>query len=156
MSISETILLIASVIIALGVIFTMLKRIRTFLRKLDRLGMLLEDMTTHLSDAPDAFKILADIISHFGTTSGATLKDQMVSLTESVANLTEVARTQKVSSIVLENQVEVIKELTNMERQQATGERARMMQLLQQMEGKLALSDVAGLQEKKDKNVDSQ
>lgn len=156
MSISDTILLVASMIIALGVIAAAFKRVRNFLRKFDRMTLLLEDMTTHLSDAPNAFKILGDIVSQFGSESGTTLKDQMTSVTASIANLTEVARSNKVAGIVLENQIEALKEIAQIERHAATAERARMMQLLQQLEGKVALSEMTEMQKDlKDPNVDS-
>lgn len=158
MSISDRILLVASIIIALGVIATAFKRIRNFLRKFDRMTILLEDMTTHLSDAPNAFKILADIVSQFGVQSGSSLKDEMDSVTASITNLTEVARSNKVAGIVLENQIEALKEIAQLERHAATAERARMMQLLQQLEGKVALADsIEALKtEKRGPNVDSQ
>lgn len=150
MSISETILLVASIIIALGVIFTAMRKLRNTFRKLDRVGMLLEDMTEHLGNAPHAFKILEDIIAQFRTNSGSSLKDQMNSLTESVSSLTDVARSNKVSAIVLENQVEAIKEISKLDRNQATAERARIMQLLQQLEGQVAVSKLQ-IDEKRDK-----
>lgn len=140
MRIAETILLMSALIIALGVIFAALRKARMFFRKIDRLGSLLEDMTEHFGNAPDAFKILQDIIAQFRTNSGSSLKDQMDALTGSIASLTDVARSNKVASIVLENQIDAIKEIAKMDRDQATAERAHIMRLLQQVEGQVAMT----------------
>lgn len=140
MPIAETILLMSALIIAVGVIFTALRKARLFFRKIDRLGSLLEDMTEHFGNAPDAFKILEDIIAQFRTNSGSSLKDQMDSLTGSIASLTEVARSNKIASIVLENEIDAIKQISKMDREQATSERAHIMRLLQQVEGQVAMT----------------
>ena len=138
MSIPETILLVSAVIVALGVIRAALRGTRRVLRMADRLVTLLTEMTAQLGGTPNAFEILEQIIAQFRTDSGSSLRDQINSLTDSVAGLTEAARTAERVASLLEDRVETVKQVASDERRQHARDQASIMRLLQHLEGTVA------------------
>ncbi len=145
MSIPEIILLIASIIVALSVIFTAFRKIRRGLRKVDQLLLLLDDMTVNFTRTPNAFQILEQIIAEFRTNSGSSLKDQINTIEKAIIGLTEVAKRNEQAAAILESNVETVRELTTLDRRQSAVERARIMQLLQYLEGGVAAGAATGL-----------
>jgi hypothetical protein len=144
-SISEKILLVSSVIIGLGVIFTAIKKTRNILRNVDKTMLLMEDMTLHFGNTSNSFQILQEIIAQFRTDSGSSLKDQINRIENSISNLTEVARKNEITASVLEGQVSTVKELSALDRRQGAVERARIMSLLQYLEAGVATGTASSL-----------
>jgi hypothetical protein len=117
---AQIIIWIAAVIVACGVIWTkVLKPGAKLIALMDKALPLLRDMTHQFEHAPNAFKILQEIVAEFRTDSGSSLKDVVNSLAES-------ARANKVAVEVLKVNAEAIRLLAKQDREQI----ARLVVLL--------------------------
>lgn len=145
MSIAETILLVSSITVALGIIFTALKMGWVILRKMDQLSLLLGEMVKQLGNTPNAFQILEQIIAQFRTNSGSSLKDQINNIENAIVNLTELAKQNKQTTSIIASEVETVRELSALRDRQGAIERARIMSLIQYLEGGVAVSAASSL-----------
>lgn len=127
---AEDLLLISAIVVAIGILFGAVRRIMKFIAVIERLVPLLGDVVNQLSSTPDAFKILKEIIAEFRTNSGSSLRD-------AINQLTRIADDNKKATAQLEVKIETVRLVAVEEHEEAVKDRARMMKLLQIMEGKV-------------------